>query len=547
MTAPVSQRLTDAELVTALLAIDPGGLGGVWVRARHGPQRQRLAKTLRALPLRTVRLAPAMDDLALFGGLDLGDSLLAGKPAWRDGLIAPGRALWLSGVEAMEPRRQTRIATAAETGSVLILLDEGARDDPLPHDTLRDRCAFFLDENTATGGETLASLPPAGTPPAALTEARIALLAATAARGGISGLRPLLFATNAARALAALDGTSEVTDDHLATAARLVFGHRALIPAEDDMPAETPPDPDTSAPETADADPGAEELQLPETLLIEAVRTALPGDVLAEIVARTRATSGAGRGDERASLERGRPLPSRPGRLGGRGRPDILATLTAAAPWQRLRGGRSGRLEIRPDDVRIRRFRDHSERLILFVVDASGSAALARLAEGKGAVELLLSRAYSARDFVSMIVFRNEGAELVLPPTRALARARNALTGLPAGGATPLAAGLKLALDVAGQARRRGQTPQVVLISDGRANRTLDGAGDRRTAQTEATTLARHLRAAGIPVALLDTGRRPSRELAALSDTLDSPVIDLPRRLNARSGEAIASAIDTRK
>ena len=548
MTEPLSNSLSDAELVVSLLSIDPSGLGGVWVRARHGPARGRLERALDRLPNRSVKISPSMDDLALFGGLDVSESLLTGRPTERKGLIQAGATLRVSGVEAMDARRQTRLANAADGLCLLVLLDEGTEDDPLPHDSLLDRCAFFLSEVSTTDSTAAPYDAPHSMPQEIpLSDAQVAALATTAAMGAIPGSRPLLFAANAARALAILDGVETVSDDHLSIAVRLVFGHRAMLAddaSEPENSAEQEP-PTQSDPEPSDGT-NSEELQLPQELLIDAMRTALPGDVLADIVSRTKTSAGSGRGDERISLQRGRPLPSRPGRLGGAGRPDILSTLSAAAPWQRLRGARRGQLLVRPEDIHVRRFREQSERLILFVVDASGSAALARLAEGKGAVELLLSRAYSERDYVSMVVFRDMGAELVLPPTRALARAKNALSGLAAGGATPLASGLKLALDVALQARRKGQTPQVVLISDGRANRTLDGEGNRALANTEANTLARQMRAHGLPVTLLDTGRRPSRELNTLSEALASPVIQLPRRMSADVGSSIAAALDGR-
>ena len=54
--------------------------------------------------------------------------------------------------------------------------------------------------------------------------------------------------------------------------------------------------------------------------------------------------------------------------------------------------GRKG-LIILPGDLQIQQFHNRSERVIIFVVDASGSAAVARLAEAKGAVELMLANA----------------------------------------------------------------------------------------------------------------------------------------------------------
>ena len=133
------------------------------------------------------------------------------------------------------------------------------------------------------------------------------------------------------------------------------------------------------------------------------------------------------------------------------------------------------RILIRKDDFRIARFKQRSETTTIFVVDASGSAALHRLAEAKGAVELLLADCYVRRDQVALIAFRGISAELLLPPTRSLARAKRSLAGLPGGGGTPLAAGLDAAFALADLILRKGQTPTVILLTDGRANVARDG------------------------------------------------------------------------
>lgn len=126
-----------------------------------------------------------------------------------------------------------------------------------------------------------------------------------------------------------------------------------------------------------------------------------------------------------------------------------------------------------------------------------------------------------------MIVCRGNGADLVLPPTRALARARRALAGLPGGGGTPLAAALDLALAAAARVRRDGAAPAVVILSDGKANITRSGEGDRARAGTEAKEAARRLAAARVAVTWLDVGPRPSpvaRDLAALMDARYAPL-----------------------
>ena len=131
----------------------------------------------------------------------------------------------------------------------------------------------------------------------------------------------------------------------------------------------------------------------------------------------------------------------------------------------------TGRVDVRPDDFRVTRFKQRSRTTTIFLVDASGSAALNRLAEAKGAVELLLADCYVRRDQVALLAFRGRGAELLLPPTRSLVRAKRSLAGLPGGGGTPLAAGIDAAAALAEPIRRKGETPILVLLTDGRGQR----------------------------------------------------------------------------
>jgi magnesium chelatase subunit D len=167
--------------------------------------------------------------------------------------------------------------------------------------------------------------------------------------------------------------------------------------------------------------------------------------------------------------------------------------------------------------------------VLIFAVDASGSAALARLAEAKGAVELLLARAYARRDHVALIAFRGLGAELVLPPTRSLVQTKRRLSGLPGGGGTPLAAALRLATDTAGRARARGLTPVLVLLTDGRANVALDGAPGRDRAGAEALAMARGWAMTGAAAVVIDTATRPEPGLSRLAGALGGTYLPLPR------------------
>ncbi len=201
------------------------------------------------------------------------------------------------------------------------------------------------------------------------------------------------------------------------------------------------------------------------------------------------------------------------------------------------------RLHIRPSDLRIRRHQERTERVIIFAVDASGSAALARLAEAKGAVELLLARAYARRDHVALIAFRGAAAELVLPPTRSLVQTKRRLAGLPGGGGTPLAAALRLAGDTALRARARGLTPVLALLTDGRANVALDGAPGRARAEEDAAVMARLWRATGAASVVIDTASRPEAGLKRLSAALGGVYLPLPRADAARMSGALETAL----
>jgi magnesium chelatase subunit D len=191
---------------------------------------------------------------------------------------------------------------------------------------------------------------------------------------------------------------------------------------------------------------------------------------------------------------------------------NLVDTLRTAAPWQRFRaeGAPAERVLVRPSDFRIRRFVQRTESTTIFVVDASGSTAYQRLSEAKGAVELLLAKAYVSRARVALIAFRGEGAELLLPPTRSLTRAKSRLAELPGGGGTPLASGVEAALELALSEKSKDHTPLLVFLTDGRANIGRDGAPGRAAANADALAAARQVGEARIAAVFVDTSPRPT-------------------------------------
>ncbi len=172
--------------------------------------------------------------------------------------------------------------------------------------------------------------------------------------------------------------------------------------------------------------------------------------------------------------KRGRYIQARP----TPGKADDLAfdaTMRAAAPFQKERTELRQRVAfaIRPADfqrkVRVRR----SANLILFLVDASWSMAVAeRMAATKGAILSLLTDAYQRRDRVGLIVFQKDRATLVLPPTNSVLLAQQALADIPVGGKTPLSAGLQMAHEVLLRERllHPDVEPLLIILTDGAGN-----------------------------------------------------------------------------
>ncbi|MBE7245183.1 MAG: VWA domain-containing protein, partial [Actinomycetospora chiangmaiensis] len=331
------------------------------------------------------------------------------------------------------------------------------------------------------------------------------------------------------------------------TAARLVLAPRATrLPAPEEPAPEHQAPPEESpaeSPSDAEADPAAADA--PDAVVLEAVRAAIPPNLLDRLLAggQRLTAAKAGRVGQAAASQTGRPIGSRRGDP-RRARLDLLGTLRAAAPWQAIRrgDGETRRIVVRRDDLRIRILRQRTETTTVFCVDASGSAALERLAEAKGAVELLLAEAYVRRDRVALVAFRGAGAELVLPPTRSLTRAKRGLSGLPGGGGTPLAAGIDAAVAVALGVRRGGSRPAIVLLTDGRANVARSGQGGRARAGAEALQAARTLRAAGLPALVVDTGSR-GEEARAVADAMGARYLKLPRAEAGQLSAAVRAAL----
>lgn len=579
-----SRVWADAVLAAALCAIDPAGLGGVALRARAGPVRDRWVEALRAhlpedAPVRTIPLHIA--DGRLLGGLDLAATLQSGRPVAERGVLSEvhGGIVLLAMAERVADATAARIAAALDRGELhverdglalrvparfgVIAFDEGAEPDERPAAGLLDRLAFHVDlecvsmrDLEAASAVTADMAAARGRlPTVRASDAVVEALAATAMALGIASLRAVQFALRAARAAAALAGRTMVEEEDAVIAGRLVLAARATqLPVPEAEPAA---DQDTPAPAQTDEQDGTEQrdpLDRPlDDLVLEAAKAALPAALLAQLVAGQGQSSRGGAGGRAGALKqsrlRGRPTGTRRGEPRGGARLNVVETLRNAAPWQPLRRreqGRSGtapRIDVRPEDFRVTRFKQRSQTTTIFVVDASGSSALHRLAEAKGAVELLLAQSYVRRDQVALIAFRGERAELLLPPTRSLVRAKRSLAGLPGGGGTPLASGLDAAAALADAVRRKGETPSVIVLTDGRANIARDGKPGRPQAEADVQSAARRFRVADVAAIVLDTSPRPQPQAEQLAREMGARYLPLPHAdANALSAAIRAAA-----
>ena len=599
----------DAFQAAALLLVDPAGLGGVLLRSPAGPVRDAwltLLQTLAPPGMPLPRLPASASEDRLLGGLDLSATLAAGRPVAQAGLLtqADGGIVVAAMAERMPAVNAAHLCTALDQGALrlerdgltqhlparvaVVALDESQGEDRPPSAALADRLGLWVDLSALSLRDTVTA---DGAMAQEVAQARSrlnvvtvpddliqALCAATLALG-VDSPRAAWAAVRCARAAAALRGEDVADADDAALAARLVLAPRATRqpvaeapPQDDSSPPQEPPNPpaDQDPPESEDApdtpppsdeaDPPAEPDLDPqnaralEDRLIESAVAAIPAGLLARLASGERVrgrSADAGRaGASAASAVQGRPVGSRRGVPRGGARLHLIDTLRAAAPWQRLRRAhaRPGAppILVRPDDFHLRRHEQKRSTTTIFALDASGSSALYRLAEAKGAVELLLAECYVRRDQVAVLAFRGAAAEVILPPTRSLVRAKRGLAGLPGGGGTPLAAGLDAAAALALRVRRAGGTPVVVVLTDGRANVGRDGLGGRARAQEEALAAARALRAQGGSVIVIDTSVRPEPAARALALAAGARYLALPQANAAALARAVQGAHDRR-
>lgn len=591
-----------AKKALLLIAVD-ASLGGVLIPATVGSGKSTLARAFaRILPEGTpfVELPLNITEDRLLGGLDLEIALATGKRVIEKGLLAKanGGVLYVDSFNLLDSTSEAHLIDAMSRGKVLIERD-GVSDihdaqfiligtyNPAESEVrmgLLDRIGLIVpftpsidekfraevvrrvhfqthddddsDEDKILQGLILQAR--ALLPRVDIRDEEISGLVQTALSLGVEGNRADVFAVKAALASAALAGRLDVDEEDLKLAARLVLLPRATRIPDSEERRKEPPPPEAQSPAESDSQTDSPDNhnennseQTPdqiEELLLDAVESELPENLM-NLAASAKRRGKSGSRGEALNYRHGRYIRSEQGSL-RKGKLALVPTLIQAAPFQTIRRKQASHLRsqliITKDDIRIKRFRDKAGTLFIFIVDASGSMALNRMQQAKGAVTKLLQEAYVHRDQVALIAFRGKQAEMLLPPSQSVDRAKRALDVLPTGGGTPLASAMMLGLESAKQMKSKGITQiMLVFITDGRGNVALThsdtDASDKQKIAAEIAALAQSIRLEGLNSVVIDTqtGYLSRGEAKRLAEQLGGRYLYLP---NAKA-EQIAAAV----
>jgi magnesium chelatase subunit D len=590
-----------AKRALLLLAVEPG-LKGVLIGSGPGSAKSTLARSFAAViggqkPLTSLPLNITEENL--LGGLDVERTVATGMRVQKPGLLSrvDGGILFIDDLNLLDAKIASVIGDAFETGEVKIEREGFSAECPTeflligtynpadgsPVPAIYDRVGMIVEspsvfspdekaeiiirsiqskkdssalalEHAFAVVEIKADIEHAREllPRVHITREQTKKLAQVALSLAIEGSRADIFAFKAARASAALAGRNVVEEEDLIVATQLVLLPRSKTsPVFEQNEVETEQSQGNTRNESAESGAeGAGEFAPVEELIIKAIDAIVPENLIEQVRARQKATRAGKRGAPLLS-DRGRALTSSE-RRGPLSKPALFATLAAAAPFQAGRRNDGEPVKIKKSDLRYRRFKNKTGILFIFAVDASGSMALNRMAEAKGALVRTLRQAYLQRDKVALISFRGEKADVLLHPTRSMEMARSLIDGLPAGGGTPIAAGLTRALELARYARVRKMSQSlVVLMTDGRANissQTISGADriDKEAITEELKQIGRVMQTEGLATVVIDTKSRfvSTGEARILAEMLGGKYLYLPRASAAgihKAIEAVAS------
>ena len=332
----------------------------------------------------------------------------------------------------------------------------------------------------------------------------------------VDGHRGELTIARAARALAAFEGRRAVTVEHVKRVSAMALRHRLrrdaldetatseqIQQAVDEVFPENPPPKPPSGNGGGDVQnldrPGKSDKQSPRQRANASGNTARPNNTDVPSPPAVERKSGEVRLDEqvRNNDRREKSLTQSRRSSGGKAamvqrrgrytravtfksagaRVAIDATLRALASLNpSLIDGRMAP-PVSSEALRYKLLKHKQGTLFVFAIDASGSMAANRIARAKSTILKLLRKSYLNRDSVAIVSFHGTTANIDLPPSRSILRARRVLDSLRMGGSTPLALGLVTTIELLQIVGNKFGENVVLLFTDGRSNVPLRRGG----------------------------------------------------------------------
>jgi len=162
-----------------------------------------------------------------------------------------------------------------------------------------------------------------------------------------------------------------------------------------------------------------------------------------------------------------------------------------------------------------------------------------RIARAKASILKLLRQSYLNRDHVAVVSFHGTEANVALPPSRSILRARRVLDSLRMGGSTPLSAGLACTIDLIRRFRDTHHETAVLLFTDGHANVALSQSGKNQRAlrqvliEEEVKRLSAVLQQTRTRIVVVDVQREfeSSEESRRLAEILRARFVKLSDKL----------------
>ena len=548
--------------VLTVSGIDPS-LGSLSINSNYSTVREAFLSNLLSLlkPKRLKKIYPFQNPTDFAKSINMIDTLTFGMPKYNNDIFSSSNiALILTNTEKMQKGLATflRDKIKSNKDKFFIALDESEGSDVSGAD-LSDYLIFsinldgtrYKDLKKVTINRKQISEARNNLATVEVNKRELDYLIASSEMFSISNMHTIFCTLKVAKAICAYKGEKRVSREDINLAISLSMIHKAKqIPEfqqeEKAKSAENERLRDNDESKANNSELNSEDKQM----LIDALKISLPNNLIESLLSKNsqtiRVTESAGSGERNNNFSAGRPIPSISRKYSSDKRIDLMGTLTRAIPWQKLRSSsvtKNRKIIIYPQDIMIKRFEKQSERLLIFLVDASGSNAIGRLAEAKGAIEILLSDAYAKRDNVALISFSGLKADPLLLPTKSLVTAKKKLSSLPGGGATPLAKGLLEAFKMADAARSRSIKPIIILLSDGRGNITLDGLGDRVKAIEDTTYIASLIKRNAINNIFIDTSRRKTPMADELARELNGHYFQLPMANSSSISKAVQQSI----